>query len=137
MQAVPRKRQTLLFTATLAEPVEALHTGILADPFLYAQHEDLDTADHLTEELTLVPAKVKEVYLMHILENILPEWGVRSAMIFCGKRSSCELVSGLLYQLGVAAVSLHSGKPQKARLAALHQVRRRFMSINLAQLFVS
>jgi ATP-dependent RNA helicase DDX49/DBP8 len=119
---IPRKRQTLLFTATMTQPLEALRSSILRDPFVFQQHLGLETADNLTENYMLVPAKVKEVYLMHVLQTQLEALSVRSVMVFCSKKASCELVSGLLYQLGVTAVSLHSGKPQKARLAALHQV---------------
>ena len=131
LQVLPRKRQTLLFTATWTQPVEALRGAALADPCVFRAYDGLRTADNLTERYLLVPAKVKEVYLVHVLRQALLGGGgdgdaagaARSALVFCGKRAACELVSGLLYQLGIAAVALHSGKPQKARLAALHQAR--------------
>jgi hypothetical protein len=121
VQALPCKRQTLLFTATMTEPLDALRSAALQNPCIFQEHKGLHTVENVREHYLLVPAKVKEVYLVHIL-RCMDKLAVRSAIIFCSKKGSCEMVSGLLFQLGIAAVSLHSGKPQKARLAALHKV---------------
>jgi ATP-dependent RNA helicase DDX49/DBP8 len=121
VQVIPSKRQTLLFTATMTEPLSALRAANLENPCIFQQHEGLQTADNIQERYLLVPAKVKEVYLVHVLQR-MEELLARNAIVFCSKRGSCEIVSGLLFQLGFEAVSLHSGKPQKARLAALHKV---------------
>jgi ATP-dependent RNA helicase DDX49/DBP8 len=127
VQVIPSKRQTLLFTATMTEPLSALRAANLKNPCTYQQHEGLQTADNIQERYLLVPAKVKEVYLVHVLRR-MQELSARNAIVFCSKRGSCEIVSGLLFHLGIAAVSLHSGKPQKARLGALHKVRMPYYS---------
>ena len=66
-------------------------------------------------------AHVKELYLVFILQR-LQDYKVRSGMIFCGTKDTCEFIGGLLYQLKQSAVTLHSGKKQKARLGALNKV---------------
>lgn len=55
-----------------------------------------------------MPAKVKEVYLHHLLES-LPPRGVRSAIIFVGTCRGCQLLALLLRELGLQCAELHSG----------------------------
>jgi hypothetical protein len=52
-------------------------------------YEGLQTAERLRENYTLVPAKVKDVYLVQLL-GALAELSVRSAIIFC---STCKVPS--------------------------------------------
>jgi ATP-dependent RNA helicase DDX49/DBP8 len=133
VQVIPRDRQTLLLSATFCAPLATLSRAVLCDPFVFretaaAAAPALPAA--LTERYLLVPAKVKEVYLAHVLAQLgdagaaAPELrAARSAIVFCATQRGADLVAALLAQLGIAAAALHSGKAQKARLAALHQVR--------------
>lgn len=66
-----------------------------------------------------MPAKVKDVYLAHLLEE-LQDLSVRSAIIFCSTCAGCHLLAAILAELGLSCVALHSHKSQKRRLAALH-----------------
>eukprot|EP00892_Ulva_mutabilis_P009545 jgi/Ulvmu1/6963/UM033_0020.1 len=122
IKTMSERRQTLLFTATMTPPLEALQKNILKDPCIVKLLSGLTTASNLKEQYILVPAKVKEVFLMHILGQ-LEDFQVRSAIIFCARKHSCELLGGLLHQLECKAVTLHGDKKQKARLASLHQFK--------------
>ena len=72
----------------------------------------------LREEYVFIPAKVKEVYLFHLLSE-LENLSVRSAIVFLGTCKGCHLLSLMLEELGISAVALHSHKTQRRRLAAL------------------
>ena len=61
-------------------------------------YEGVETAERLREEYVLLPARVKEVYLAHLLQG-LAERGVRSAIVFAGTCRGCHLLS-LLLQVG-------------------------------------
>ena len=74
--------------------------------------------EKLREEYIFIPAKVKEVYLYHLLSS-LAELKVRSAMVFVGTCKSCHLLDLLLQELELPCVALHSHKTQGRRLAAL------------------
>ena len=80
----------------------------------------LHTAEQLREEYLFVPAKVKEVYLAHLLES-LEERSIRSAMLFVGTCRSCRLLALVLQELGIACAALHSHQSQGRRLAALNR----------------
>lgn len=129
LEAVPKApRQTLLFSATMTQSMEELRGVLLADAYYFQAYEGLKTADRLREEFVLVPAKVKEVYLLHLLAR-LAEWKVRSCIIFAGTCKSAEFLDILLQELhgsgdlGARAVSLHSKKGQRDRLAALDRFK--------------
>lgn len=81
-------------------------------------YEGLETVARLREEYIFVPAKVKEVYLFHLLSR-LEDLGIRSAIVFLGTCKSCHLLDLLLEELGISCVALHSHKTQGRRLAAL------------------
>ncbi len=123
-------------------------------PTLQQAYEGLRTADRLTEQYALVPAKVKDVYAVYVLHGvgggegkststssaILPPslfsspssnssststipGTPRSALVFCATTQGCASLARLLAQLSIPAASLHSGLPQRERLAALDAFR--------------
>lgn len=47
-----------------------LQQAALDDAFLFQAYEGLQTANKLREEYLLIPAKVKEVYLAHLLSQL-------------------------------------------------------------------
>jgi len=55
-----------------------------------------------------VPAKVKEVYLYHLLDGMAAK-RIRSAIIFVGTCRGCQLLALLLRELGLPCAELHSG----------------------------
>lgn len=63
---------------------------------------------HNKQEYVFVPAKVKEVYLHHLL-TAMAALKVRSAVVFVGTCRGCRLLALLLRELGLACAELHSG----------------------------
>ena len=145
-------RQTLLFSATLTPSVATMRGDILRDAFTFQAYEGLQTAAGLDEEYVLVPAKVKDVYLAHLVADVGGEEGAaaaaataaarnkakpktappappssppppRSAIVFCDTTRGCASLAATLAQLGLRCAALHSGLPQRARLAALASFR--------------
>ncbi|GLC70576.1 hypothetical protein PLESTF_001010400 [Pleodorina starrii] len=129
---LPEARQTLLFSATMTRSLIALQKASLEDAHVFQAYEGLRTADKLREEYLFLPSKVKEVYLHHLLTAVLPGRKVRSAIIFAGTCRGCHLLSLLLEELGLPAAALHSGKSQKARLAALARFKSEQVPLLLA-----
>ncbi|KAI3436614.1 hypothetical protein D9Q98_006031 [Chlorella vulgaris] len=128
---LPERRQTLLFSATMTKTLVELQKQLLQDAYHFQAYEGLQTAEKLRQQYLFLPAKVKEVYLVHLLGQ-LEELQCRSAIIFAGTCKGCHLLSVLLEELGIAAVALHSHRPQKARLAALDRFKSGSVPILLA-----
>ncbi|CCM04056.1 uncharacterized protein FIBRA_06215 [Fibroporia radiculosa] len=78
--ALPKERQTCLFTATLTPAVESVAQAPprpgKQKPFIHRMVEAVETVDTLQQHYILVPSHVRESYLYHLLcnppESILP-----------------------------------------------------------------
>ncbi|XP_047950861.1 DEAD-box ATP-dependent RNA helicase 36 [Salvia hispanica] len=121
-QCLPKKRQTLLFTATMSSNLQTLLELSANKTYFYAAYEGFKTVESLKQQYIFIPKNVRDVYLLHIL-NKMKEMGVRSAMIFVSTCRSCELLSLLLEQLDLEVAALHSYKSQSLRLSALHKFK--------------
>ncbi len=120
---LPARRQTLLFTATMTRALGALQAAALRDAFYFEAAVGLAVPAGLRQEYLLVPAKVKEVYLVHLLRGLAAAGPGRSAVVFAATRRRCALLAALLAELGLPAAALHAGLPQRARAAALARFR--------------
>ncbi|KAJ7276339.1 P-loop containing nucleoside triphosphate hydrolase protein [Mycena haematopus] len=71
--ALPKDRQTCLFTATLTPSIEALATAAPRSgkerPFVHRMTQSVETVDTLKQHYILVPSHVREMYLFHLLCN--------------------------------------------------------------------
>lgn len=71
---LPASRQTLLFTATLTEPVLALQnkpqTPGKPKVFTHVSREVITTPAGLTQRYVFIPSQVREVYLTYLLRNL-------------------------------------------------------------------
>ncbi|BGP29528.1 Putative RNA helicase [Rhodotorula toruloides] len=71
---LPSTRQTLLFTATLTEPVLALQnkpqTPGKPKVFTHVSREVITTPAGLTQRYVFIPSQVREVYLTYVLINL-------------------------------------------------------------------
>eukprot|EP00899_Mesostigma_viride_P021204 jgi/Mesvir1/29085/Mv18390-RA.1 len=98
----PSKRQTLLFSATMTRSLERLMGGALGPNavagerggkaqggsqaptppgfFQWEAYQGFETVESLRQEYLLVPAKVKEVYLAHLLFSYLGALGTPTAL---------------------------------------------------------
>lgn len=130
LPALPRERQTLLLTATLTPAVAALQR--LTGPGALRFGVDGSPAaagvgplpPSLRQTMLLVPAKVKEVYLVHALQPArLEAAGVHSALLFVSTVRGAQLLADTLRQLGSRPAVLHGGLAQRQRGAALASFR--------------
>jgi ATP-dependent RNA helicase DDX49/DBP8 len=87
------------------------------------------TVDTLRQEYVFVPAKVKEVFLHHILDTIL-DGG--QAIVFCSTQWMTQLVADMLIKLDISATPLHALLSQGRRLASLGKFRARKVDVLVA-----
>lgn len=130
-QCLPKKRQTLLFSATITSDLQTLLELSSNKPFFYEAYEGFKTVDTLKQQYVFIPKNVKDVYLFHVLSK-LEDMGIRSVMIFVSTCRSCHLLSLLLEELDQEAAALHSLKSQNLRLSALHRFKSGQVPILLA-----
>ncbi|KAM0950030.1 putative RNA helicase [Dioscorea sansibarensis] len=130
-QCLPRDRQTLLFSATLTDDMEAFHEISGDRSYFHKGYEGFNTVDSLNQHFIVTPKNVKEVYLAYLLSK-MKEKSIRSVIVFVSTCRSCHLLNLLLEELELSVVALHSYKSQSLRLAALSRFKSGQIPILLA-----
>jgi ATP-dependent RNA helicase RhlE len=114
--ALPRRRQTLLFSATLPEAVMRLSADFTRE----AVRVDVSTrqvvAATVTHHVHHVAVERKREVLTHIL---VTEHGAAQALVFCRTKRGANRVGEELGQRGVRTGVIHGNKSQGARSRAL------------------
>mmetsp|Transcript_1535 Transcript_1535/g.6188 ORF Transcript_1535/g.6188 Transcript_1535/m.6188 type:complete len:505 (+) Transcript_1535:69-1583(+) len=124
-------RQTLLFSATITRSISALQEVTLKKAVHFEAFEGLKVVERCKQEYCFVPAKVKEVYLVHLITKA-KTWGVRSMIIFVGTVHTCQLLQETLTLLGIDSVALHACKKQRHRVASLARFKSGEVNVLIA-----
>ncbi|XP_043216874.1 probable ATP-dependent RNA helicase DDX47 isoform X1 [Amphibalanus amphitrite] len=128
VKAIPRERQTFLFSATMTKKVKKLQRAALRDAVKVEVSSKYQTVDKLQQYYLFIPAKYKDVYLVHILNELAGN----SFMVFCGTCNTTLRLSFLLNALGLPAIPLHGQMNMNKRLGALNKFKSKNKSILLA-----
>ncbi|KMV30878.1 DEAD/DEAH box helicase [Photobacterium swingsii] len=110
---LPKKKQTLLFSATFPEQVQALTQELLTDP-VEVQLQSTD-ASTLVQRVFTVNKGEKTAVLSHLIKQ--HQW--RQALIFVNAKNSCEHLADKLHKRGINAEVFHGDKGQGARTRVL------------------
>lgn len=120
MRMVPRRRQTLMFSATMPASVEQLAREFLHDP-----------ARVSIGEMSTPPASVRQTICPVTLDNkgpmllaILKRSEVDSAIVFTRTKSRADRVAKMLARNSINAVAIHGDRSQGQRNAALAGFRK-------------
>ncbi|XP_018322169.1 probable ATP-dependent RNA helicase DDX47 [Agrilus planipennis] len=125
LKVIPRERRTMLFSATMTKKVRKLQRASLQDPVKVEVSTKYQTVDKLQQYYIFLPVKFKDVYLVHILN----EMAGNSFMIFCSTCNNTIRTALMLRNLGFTAVPLHGQMNQNKRLAALTKFKAKSRSI--------
>ncbi|MFC1503686.1 DEAD/DEAH box helicase [Pseudomonadota bacterium] len=110
---LPKKKQTLLFSATFPEQVQTLTQELLNDPVeIQLQSADAST---LVQRVFTVNKGEKTALLAHLIKQ--HQW--RQALIFVNAKNSCEHLADKLSKRGITAEVFHGDKGQGARTRVL------------------
>ncbi len=109
----PKKKQTLLFSATFPEQVKLLTQELLNNPVeIQVQSSDAST---LVQRVFTVNQGEKTALVAHlIMEN---QW--RQALIFVNAKHHCEHLAEKLAKRGISATVFHGDKGQSERTRVL------------------
>ena len=115
MDAVPRTRQTLMFSATLPPPIVKLSKDILRNPVTVRLQATTRPADGIEQFVYPVRQEEKPALLAELLRRETP----KSVIAFCRTKSRAEKVSRFLEREGVLCARIHGDRSQGQRLEAL------------------
>jgi ATP-dependent RNA helicase RhlE len=117
--AVPRERQSLLFSATMPSTIAHLAAEILNDPLRVEVTPEVVTVDKIDQHVLHVDGKRKRELLEKLLAN--PE--LERVIVFTRTKHCANRVSEQLEKSGVSTTSIHGNKSQNARQKALEEFR--------------
>ncbi|KAM5194444.1 putative ATP-dependent RNA helicase DDX49 [Mantella aurantiaca] len=132
LSAVPAQRQTLLFSATLTDTLQELKSVAMNKPFFWESTSEVRTVEQLVQKYILVPEKVKDAYLVHLIQKFQDEHEDWSMMIFTNTCKNCQILNMMLREFNFPSVALHSMMKQKQRFAALAKFKSSVFKILIA-----
>ncbi|XP_037570792.1 probable ATP-dependent RNA helicase DDX47 [Dermacentor silvarum] len=128
LRVIPRERRTYLYSATMTKKVQKLQRASLRDPVKVEVSSKYQTVEKLMQYYLFVPAKFKDVYLVHLLNELAGN----SFMVFCSTCSNTQRTALLLRNLGFTAIPLHGQMGQAKRLGSLTKFKSKNRSILIA-----
>jgi ATP-dependent RNA helicase RhlE len=125
---VPRKRQTLMFSATMGTAAAMMAREFLHEPARVNIGEQSMPPASILQTLCPATRLDKEAILLAILTR----GEVESAIVFTRTKSRADRVSRALKRNGVRAVAIHGDLSQSQRTAALLGFRKRTYRVMVA-----
>lgn len=132
MGILPAKRQTLLFSATLTDTLQELKSIAMNKPFFWESKSETRTVEELDQRYILTPEKVKDAYLVHLIQTFTDEHDDWSIIIFTNTCKNCQILTMMLRQFNFPTISLHSMMKQKQRFANLAMFKASVYKILIA-----
>jgi ATP-dependent RNA helicase RhlE len=119
VKAIPQKRQTLLFSATLSKEIESLTSEFLRNPKTVQIGRRSNPADTVTQLVYEVPKHLKPALLVHLLQDKQLD----SVLVFTRTKHGADRVAKKLENCRIMSATLHSNRSQNQRLRALKEFK--------------
>jgi superfamily II DNA/RNA helicase len=113
--ALPKKRQTLLFSATFSDTIRQLAGELLRDPLSIEVSPRNAAAKTVKQWLVPVDKKRKTELFLHLLAE--QRWG--QVLVFVKTRKGVDQLVEALQAEDISSDAIHGDRPQASRLRAL------------------
>lgn len=113
------RKQTLLFSATMANEIRKLANAIMRDPALVQVERKSPTADGIDQSVYMVSRTDKPALLVHLV-NDLP---ISRSIVFTRTKHGADRLVRKLHGYGIKAEAIHGNKSQNQRQRALDNFR--------------
>ena len=115
VRMLPRKRQTLFFSATMPPSIRQLADQFLTDPATVSVVPQSTTAERVDQSVIFCNQQEKQALLTILLKDM----PIDRALVFTRTKHGADRVVKLLAGNGVAASAIHGNKSQPQRERAL------------------
>ena len=112
---LPRKRQTLFFSATMPKTVSSLAANLLVNPVSLSIEQQSTTVERIAQSVIFVPQDQKIAQLIDLLNGD----SVRSAIVFTRTKHRANRLAVALNKACISTEAIHGNKSQSARQKAL------------------
>jgi ATP-dependent RNA helicase RhlE len=116
---MPRKRQTLFFSATMPPAIEDLASALLHNPAKISIAPIAANVPQIDQSLYMIDSEHKPALLRHLLDDK----AVTRAVVFMRTKHGADKLAKKLTREGVSTDSIHGNKSQAQRSRALNSFR--------------
>src|SRR3954447_2037969 len=115
MKALPHKRQTLMFSASLSREIEGLTHQFQQSPKMVEIGRRANPVEAVTQLVYEVPPHLKTALLLHLLSD--PNFD--TVLVFSRTKHGADRIARRLESSGIKTGTIHSNRSQNQRLRAL------------------
>jgi superfamily II DNA/RNA helicase len=119
VKLLPKRRQSLLFSATFPAEVQVLAAALLRDPVRIEAPDTEENAPEISQRVIEVDVPRRTQLLRHLVET----HGWSGVLVFVATKYATEHVADKLGRVGIAAAALHGELSQGARTQALADLK--------------
>jgi ATP-dependent RNA helicase RhlE len=120
VRALPGRRQTLLFSATMPREIAGLAAQLMANPVRVAVAPPASTADGVRQLVYMVDREDKPALLAHLLADP----AMARVLVFTRTKHGADRLCNRLERQQIGAAAIHGNKSQNQRLRALDAFKR-------------
>lgn len=125
---IPKKRQSLFFSATMPPEIVKLAKTILIKPVKVEITPESTTVEAIKQGLYYVDKANKKNLLIHLLKNP----NIESALVFTRTKYGADKVAKFLNKARILAEAIHGNKSQNARQRALGNFKSKKIRVLVA-----
>ncbi len=130
---LPKKRQNLLFSATLSDDISSINQILLHDPVVIKIEVESDNIDLIDQVGYFVSEEKKGPLLRYLIKSK----DLAQVLVFTSSVYKADNVADKLRKNGIDAAAMHSKKSQKARTDALSKFKTGKLKVLVATDLIS
>ncbi|MGZ3845990.1 MAG: DEAD/DEAH box helicase, partial [Flavisolibacter sp.] len=115
IKALPKEKQTMLFSATMPPQIAQLVASLQRSPVRVEVAPTSTTAERIEQFVYFTPKKNKQSLLVHLLQ----EQNIKRTLVFTRTKHGADRIAKDLKKASIRADSIHGNKSQTARQNAL------------------
>jgi ATP-dependent RNA helicase RhlE len=120
LAVLPKKKQSLLFSATFSDEIKDLADRLLNAPALIEVARRNQTAENIAQKMHPVGRDRKKELLAHLIKT--GDW--HQVLVFTRMKHGANRLTDYLNEAGVSAMAIHGNKSQTARTKALGDFKK-------------
>lgn len=128
IKALPSRRQTLFFSATMPEEIQSLANLMLKNPVKIEVTPPSSTVDKIQQQIYFTNKPDKRKLLLHLLES----HGISSALVFTRTKHGADKVARFLDKAKIKSAAIHGNKSQNSRQNALKNFKNGNLNVLVA-----
>lgn len=125
---LPKKRQTLFFSATIDKEIKKLAYSLVTNPIRIQISPDDPVAKNVNHKVAFVEMDDKRYFL----ERLIAENPESKILVFVRTKVRAERVAKAMERVGISAQTIHGGKDQKDRSSVMSDFKNGIIKVLVA-----